>query len=239
MLFAAELVHFFALMLWTAALLAWIAGLVSLAISIAGVVVLNAMFSFVQERRADRAAERLRVLLPSEIRVRRDGRVTAVDVSEVVVGDVVVLEAGDRIPADGTVSSTETLSVDTSMLTGESGSVPLGTSDPAYAGTFVVDGSADAAVTATGSHTRLATTAELTSTGKRPPTPLTHSSTTPGPDSSRPSIDADTPGSRVIRCQAPDDASSVAVTQFTRSTMSVRAWRSTNGSACRCTRSQP
>jgi len=90
--FAAELVHFFALMLWVAALLAWVAGLVSLAVAIAAVVVLNAVFSFVQERRADRAADRLRVLLPSEVHVRRDGVPVAVDASEVVGGDVVLLE---------------------------------------------------------------------------------------------------------------------------------------------------
>ena len=172
-LFASELVHFFALMLWVAALMAWLAGLASLAVAIAGVVVINATFSFVQQRRADRAAERLRVLLPSEIRVRRDGRVAAIDVSEVVVGDVVVLEAGDRIPADGIVVSAETVSVDTSMLTGESGSVPLGSRDSVFAGTFVVDGSVDAEVTATGAHTRLATIAALTTSGERSPTPLT------------------------------------------------------------------
>lgn len=173
LLFAAELVHFFALMLWVAAVLAWLAGLGSLAIAIAGVVVVNAVFSFIQERRADRAAERLRVLLPSEIRVRRDGRVTAIDVSEVVVGDLVVLEAGDRIPADGIAVSAETASVDTSMLTGESGSVPIGTGEAVHAGTFVVNGSVDIDVTATGGHTRLATIAALTTTGKRSPTPLT------------------------------------------------------------------
>ncbi|MGE5211516.1 MAG: cation-translocating P-type ATPase, partial [Acidobacteriota bacterium] len=174
LLFGAELVHFFALMLWVAALLAWLAGLVSLAIAIAGVVVVNAAFSFVQERRADRAAERLRVLLPAEIRVRRDDRVIAIDVSEVVVGDVVVLEAGDRIPADGRLLSAETVMVDTSMLTGESGSVALAADDQVNAGTFVVDGSAEAEITATGAHTRLATIAALTTSGKRPPTPLTH-----------------------------------------------------------------
>jgi len=58
--FVGELVHFFAAMLWIAAGLAWLAGLSSLAVAIAAVVVLNAVFSFVQERRADRAAERLR-----------------------------------------------------------------------------------------------------------------------------------------------------------------------------------
>ena len=170
---AAGLVHFFALMLWAAAAMAWLAGITSLAVAIAAVVVLNAVFAFVQERRADRAAERLRVLLPSEVRVRRDGRAVAVDATEVVVGDLLLLEAGDRVPADATVTATETVLVDASLLTGESESVPAGIGDTLFAGTFVVDGDAEAEVTATGSGTRLASIASLTSDTPEPTTPLT------------------------------------------------------------------
>ena len=71
--FAKELVHFFALMLWVAALLAWIAGLLALTVAIVAVVVVNALFAFIQERRADKAADRLRVLLPTRVTVRRGG----------------------------------------------------------------------------------------------------------------------------------------------------------------------
>jgi magnesium-transporting ATPase (P-type) len=171
--FAAELVHFFALMLWVAAGLAWLAGLGTLAVAIAAVVVLNAVFSFVQERRADRAAERLRVLLPTGVRVRRDGHATEVDATDVVIGDLVLLEAGDRVPADGEVALTETLLVDTSMLTGESGSVPAVDGDRVFAGTFVVEGAAEMVVDATAGHTRLATIAALTGDAPAPVTPLT------------------------------------------------------------------
>ena len=171
--FAAELVHFFALMLWVATLLAWLAGLATLAVAIAAVVVLNAGFSFAQERRADRAADRLRVLLPSEVRVRRDRTVIGVDASEVVVDDVLILEAGDRVPADGRVLATQTVMIDTSMLTGESGSVPAVVGDGVFAGTFVVEGAAEVAVTETGAHTRLAKIAELTGESAAPVTPLT------------------------------------------------------------------
>jgi magnesium-transporting ATPase (P-type) len=135
-------------------------------------VVLNAVFSFAQERRADRAAERLRVLLPSTVTVQRDGRPTAIDATDVVVGDLLLLEAGDRIPADGRIASTTTVMVDTSMLTGESGSVALVEGDAVYAGTFVVDGAADVVVDATGSHTRLATITALTTSTAKPKTPL-------------------------------------------------------------------
>ena len=72
--FTRQLVHFFALMLWVASGLALIADLPELAIAISAVIVLNAVFAFVQEHRADRAAERLQGLLPRRITVRRGGR---------------------------------------------------------------------------------------------------------------------------------------------------------------------
>jgi magnesium-transporting ATPase (P-type) len=171
--FGGELVHFFALMLWVAAALAWLAGLGTLAAAIAGVVVLNAAFSFAQQQRADRAADRLRVLLPSEVTVRRDGVPVAIDATEVVVGDLLLLEAGDRVPADAEIVETETVMVDTSLLTGESGSVPVEVGSRLYAGTFVVDGGAEARVVATGRRTRLAAIAEMTTASARPVTPLT------------------------------------------------------------------
>ena len=118
--FADQLVHFFALMLWVAGGLAIIAGLPQLGVAIFVVIVLNAVFSFVQESRADHAAERLRSLLPRRVTVRRDGRRVEVDASRVVVGDVLVLESGDRIPADAVAAYASDLLVDTSLLTGES-----------------------------------------------------------------------------------------------------------------------
>ncbi len=172
--FATELVHFFAIMLWVAALLALIAGLPTLTVAIAAVVILNALFSFIQERRADHAAERLRVLLPTRVTVRRDARSRVIEAAGVVVGDVLELDAGDRIPADGTVLETETMMVDTSMLTGESGSIPVETGGAVFAGTFIVEAGGDVLVTATGAHTRLADIAALTSATEKPKTPLTH-----------------------------------------------------------------
>ncbi len=165
--------HFFALMLWVAALLAWIAGLLALTVAVVAVVVVNALFAFIQERRADKAADRLRVLLPTRVTVRRDGQRRRVDADSVVPGDVLVLEAGDRVPADGTTIATDGLMLDTSMLTGESEPTRLETGDGLFAGTFVVEGEGEAEVTATGVKTRLAHIAALTASATKPDTPLT------------------------------------------------------------------
>ena len=167
-----EVTHFFALMLWGAAALSLAAGLPQLAIAICVVIVVNAAFSFVQESRADRAADRLTTLLPSSVTVLRDGRQVSVDSMEVVAGDRLVLAAGDRIPADGVIRSAAALRVDTSLLTGESATTEPQPGDAVFAGTFVVEGEADVDVDATGDHTRLAQIARLTVAEPPTPTPL-------------------------------------------------------------------
>ena len=171
--FARELVHFFALMLWAAGVLALIAGMPALGIAIFIVVVINAVFSFVQERRADRAAERLRNLLPEWVTVRRDGHPVTVDAGDVVRGDVMVMEAGDRVPADGTVVLGTSMLIDTSMLTGESRPVAVEAGEAVFAGTFIVEGAGEVVVIATGASTRLAAIAQLTTVSAKPVTPLT------------------------------------------------------------------
>ena len=170
---AREFTHFFALMLWGAALLALIAGLPALAIAIAAVVVLNGLFAFVQEGRADRAAERLSSLVPSRATVVRDARPITVDAKDVVPGDVLWLQPGDRIAADATVLRCTSLRVDTSMLTGES--LPSGAhdGDALTGGCFVVEGDAHAVVTQTGDQTQLASLSRLTSAAGGTQTPLT------------------------------------------------------------------
>ena len=82
---AQELTHFFALMLWVAAGLALLADLPELGVAIAAVIVLNALFAFAQRTRADRAAERLRAMLPTRVTVRRDGRRRIIEAEDVVV----------------------------------------------------------------------------------------------------------------------------------------------------------
>jgi calcium-translocating P-type ATPase len=169
---AAQLFHFFALMLWGAALLAYVAGMPQLTVAIVVIIVVNGLFAFAQEHRAERAAEHLRDLLPRTATVVRDRQPRIIDASELVVGDLVRLEAGDRISADLEAIETHALTVDTSTLTGESVPVSVSIGQPLQAGTFVVEGEAAAVVTAIGSQTRLAGIAHLTRAGQRPPSPL-------------------------------------------------------------------
>jgi magnesium-transporting ATPase (P-type) len=169
----AQMTHLLAMLLWVAAGLALLAGLPPLALAITVVVVLNGAFAFAQEYRADRAAERLRSLLPATSRVRRDGRLTVVDAAELVRGDAVVLRPGDRIAADLRLAVVHGLAVDESMLTGESLAVRHDVGELVLAGTFVVEGEAEASVEAAAADTRLAGIAALTKQAKRPPSPLT------------------------------------------------------------------
>ncbi len=170
--FGRELVHFFALMLWLASGLALIAGLLELAAAIAAVVIANAVFSFVQEHRAERAAQHLRGLMPRRATVIRDGTERAVAATNLVVGDLVVLRAGDGVCADIVIDEAHGCTVDESMLTGESQPVSHEPGSMVRSGTFVVEGEARGHVTATGAATRLAALAALTRGGVRPRSPL-------------------------------------------------------------------
>ncbi|WP_113705579.1 cation-translocating P-type ATPase [Nonomuraea lactucae] len=167
-----EMVHFFALLLWGASVLALLAGMPQLAVAIVIVVLLNGVFAFAQEYRADQAAQRLGELIPANAVVRRDGKRCLIGAADLVVGDVVLLEAGDRVSADLGLAEVHALAVNESMLTGESRPVRPEAGDRAYAGTFVVEGQGEAVVMATGRHTRLAAIAKLTREASRPPSPL-------------------------------------------------------------------
>lgn len=120
LLLARQMTHFFALLLWIAAGLAYLGGLPQLAVAIVIVVLVNGVFAFVQEYRADRAGRRLRELLPARVIVRRDGRRTVVNAADLVADDIVLLGAGDRVSADLDLLEVHSLALDESMLTGES-----------------------------------------------------------------------------------------------------------------------
>lgn len=171
--FVRQFTHLLALLLWAASGLALLAGTPALAIAILVVIVLNAVFAFWQEYRADRSAERLRDLLPNECRVRRDGSQRTIDASELVRDDIVLLRAGDRIAADLRLTEAHALSVDESLVTGESEPVHHEAGEPLRAGTFVVQGDAEAVVTATGPATTLAEINALARSATRPASPLT------------------------------------------------------------------
>jgi calcium-translocating P-type ATPase len=169
---AAQLFHFFALLLWAAGGLAVVAGMTELGVAIFLVIVVNGLFAFLQEHRAERAAQHLQNLLPHRSVVQRDGQWLEVDAEELVVGDLVALGAGDRVSADLALTSGRGLSVDTSTLTGESVPAAAACGDSVFAGTFVVEGEAEGEVTHVGKSTQLARIAELTQAKKRPPTTL-------------------------------------------------------------------
>lgn len=171
--FLEEFTHFFAVLLWVAAALAFIAGMPQLGVAVVAVVLINGVFSYIQEERAEHAASRLRALLPSQALVRRDGHPTKVDVADLVPGDLVLLAAGDRIPADLNFIAANSCTVDESMLTGESEAVPKQRRDPGLGGTFLINGEAEGIITATGQRTRLAQIAALTGAVTPPQSPLT------------------------------------------------------------------
>ena len=146
---------------------------------ILAIVVLNAIIGFVQEYRADKAMEALQKMAASHAQVLRDGQPTDVPTAELVPGDVVLLEAGNVIPADVRFLETHALKVDESSLTGESrnvektvdalppGEYPLGDRvNLGYKGTSVTNGRATAYVVATGMRTELGKIAALIQTAE-------------------------------------------------------------------------
>jgi calcium-translocating P-type ATPase len=167
-----QFTHLFALMLWVAAGLAVLAGMPELTVAIVVVIVVNGVFAFLQEHRADAAAARLRELVPADATVVRDGEARTVPASEVVPGDLVLVGAGERICADLRLTEAHGLSVDASMLTGESVAEHPQRGDGVACGTFVLEGEAAGQVTATGSHTRFAAIAGLTQRAHRGRSPL-------------------------------------------------------------------
>ncbi len=173
------------LVLLGAAVLAGVVGDLKDAAVIAGVLVLNAVLGFVQEGRAENALAALEGMLALEVTVRRDGRAVDVAADSLVPGDVVLLEAGDRVPADGRILSASATAADESMLTGESvpadkGAGPidgddLGVGDRAnelFMNTTLVRGRAEMVVTGTGMRTEVGQIAEMLSTEVDTETPL-------------------------------------------------------------------
>jgi magnesium-transporting ATPase (P-type) len=170
--FAAQMAHFFALVLWVAGILAILAGMPQLGFAMFVVIVLNGIFAFAQEYRAERASDKLRDLLPRRVTALRDGAPLEINAAELVVDDVVLLRAGDRVSADLRLFEAFSLSIDTSTLTGESVPVTVQAGDLVVAGTFVVEGQGQGVVIATGLATRLAGIAQLAQANRRPRTPL-------------------------------------------------------------------
>lgn len=118
--FTDRLTHFMALLLWVAGILAFISRTPELGWAIWAVIWINAIFSFWQEFQAERALAALKKVLPMQVKVYRDGELKQIPVRELVRGDVMQLEEGDRLSADARLVSADSLYVDVSVLTGES-----------------------------------------------------------------------------------------------------------------------
>ena len=151
---------------------------------IAGVVIINAIFGFIQEGKAEKALEAIRVMLSPQARVRRDGHVLTVPAETLVPGDIVLLQSGDRVPADLRLSEIRSLQIQESVLTGESEAVEkmtepvareteLGDRSPmAYAGTLVTYGKGTGIVVETADHTEIGQISSLLAEVQSLTTPL-------------------------------------------------------------------
>ncbi|SDD70969.1 cation-translocating P-type ATPase [Desulfuromonas thiophila] len=184
-----QFTNFFTLLLLAAALLCGIAeylqpgqGMRLLGQALAGVALLNALFSFGQEYRAEKAMQALREFLPAKVEVRRDNRIHSLLAEQLVPGDLLLLQEGDRVPADVRLVRVEGLVVNNAPLTGEANPLAL-TAAPvdsplnesrnlAFAGCLVLRGNGEAVVFATGSRTEFGKLAYLSQAVRREIAPL-------------------------------------------------------------------
>lgn len=188
--FGAELLHFFAIVLWIAAALSFCAAFIepgssmaTLGFAIVAVIVVNAGFSFWQEVKAERALEALEKMLPRFCRALRDGKWQLIALDLLVPGDVIEIAEGDDVAADARLVESHLLRVNCATITGESmpslrhafaaqaGDI-LQASNLVFAGTSVVAGRAKAVIFATGEHTEFGKIAHLTLSTPQVLTPL-------------------------------------------------------------------
>jgi len=148
------------------------------------VLTVNAVIGFIQEMRAERAMEALKKLAVPRAKVLRSGSITDIAAVHLISGDVIMLEAGDKVPADARLIESASLSIDESILTGESMPVEKFTAaiegeaavadmgNMVHMGCAVVNGRGYAAVTATGMNTEIGRITAQIQDVKPPPTPL-------------------------------------------------------------------
>ena len=142
------------------------------ALVIAAILVLNAALGAGQEQRAERAMGHLRRLAAPQTWTLRDGRLQRIPVDALVPGDVVRLDAGERVPADALITQAAGVLADESTLTGESLPVEKAGGGELFAGTLMVRGRAWAEVRRTGAHSALGRVAGLLVSLRSEPTPL-------------------------------------------------------------------
>lgn len=166
-IFIGKFKDYMVLVLIFAAIISFIAGETTNAYVILGIVVLVAIIGFVQEYKAEKAMEALREMVAPEADVIRDGQMSTIPAADLVPGDVVFLEAGDKVPADGRILEVTSLQVIESSLTGESMPVEklvqtlpedmalADRKNMVFMGTIISQGNCRAIVTATGLGTEL------------------------------------------------------------------------------------
>lgn len=154
------------------------------AIAIAAVIVINTCIGFLMEFRADRSMEALQKLVVMPAKVKRDGRLFEINADKIVPGDILFIEAGDVIPADGRLFGSSQLQTDESALTGESlpveknirllpGDTILSErKNMLYKATYATGGNGYMIVTSTGMHTELGKIALLMRSAQQMATPL-------------------------------------------------------------------
>ncbi len=188
--FLHQFTHFLAILLWIAVALAFTAefmkpgeGMATLGWAILGVIVINAVFAFFQEYKAERAVHALHRLLPARAWVLRSNQPHDVSRSEIVPGDVLLIEEGEQIPADARLIEAADMRVDLSSLTGES-QPKRRTAEPVidghlldipnlvFAGTPVLSGRGRAVVFATGMQTEFGKIARLSTSVETGLSPL-------------------------------------------------------------------
>lgn len=185
LLFLNQFRDFMVLVLLGATLVAALLGELSDALTILVIVLLNAILGLIQEYRAERSLEALKKLAAPKARVRRDGAIREVDAAEVVPGDLLYLQAGDRICADLRLLETEGLTVNEAPLTGESAAIlkssaalsapaasPGDAGNMAFSGTEVLAGRGLGLTVATGMETEIGRIAHLIKEAERSVTPL-------------------------------------------------------------------
>jgi Ca2+-transporting ATPase len=176
---------FMVLVLLVATLISGLLGEYTDAITIIAIVILNAILGFIQEFRAERSLSALKELSAPNAKVLREGEVSLIPASELVPGDIVVLESGDRVPADLRLFDVRGIYVEESALTGESlpvskredrlkeHDVPLGDRrNMAFMGTLVTRGASRGIVIGTGMETEMGKIADLLENTESAETPL-------------------------------------------------------------------
>jgi sodium/potassium-transporting ATPase subunit alpha len=187
-----ELTHFFAIIMWLAAALAFFAewhapgeGMAKVGYAVITVIFVSAIFSFLQEYRVEKSLEALQNLLPNKVNILRDGMVSDLNVVQLVPGDIVLLEQGNAVPADCRVIEAFALGVNNATITGESmvqlrqagvcdDDDVMSADNILLAGTVVAAGKGRAVVFATGMNTEFGKIAHLTDTSGDEESPLRH-----------------------------------------------------------------